>query len=229
MAAVSPPQSFSTSLFPGVSPWKALPSFGALIMLSRAIDLLLLGVVVASNTINLWVGSQSPIWLLKFFYKFIVLNSHCQKDLMCFLFSWQEVIRFRQSFLWPENSLLKWGAIICGRVCLAVPWILSLPSQTLSWTLLPSHTRGCWQMEHGQKTCLAFLGLMHKNLPSLSSHFCRLDVNIQGDSGSGEQRGQGLHWLRADCRPGADPFLADNCQVAVGWTGDEWEVKFYEW
>ena len=87
MAAVSPPPSFSTSLFPGISPWKALPSFGALIMLSRAIDLLLLGVVVASNTINLWVGSQSPIWLLKFFYKFIVLNSHCQKDLMCFLFS----------------------------------------------------------------------------------------------------------------------------------------------
>ena len=76
----------SAPLSSGLVPLES-PSFSALITPSLPIDLLLLGMVVTSYISNLWVVSLPPIWLLKSFYKFIVLNSHCLKDLMCFLFS----------------------------------------------------------------------------------------------------------------------------------------------
>lgn len=86
MVLVSPPPVHQPLTPSGQLPLESSSS-GALITPSHALDLLLLGVVVASYISNLWVVSLPPIWLLKSFYKFILLNSHCGEDLTCSLFS----------------------------------------------------------------------------------------------------------------------------------------------
>ena len=58
------------------------PSFSAL-TLSLPADILVLGVILTSIS-KFWAVSLPPVWLLKSFYKFIVLNFHCLKNLKCF-------------------------------------------------------------------------------------------------------------------------------------------------
>lgn len=198
------------------------PSFGVLIKPSRATDLLLLGVVVASYISNFWAASLTPVWLHKSFYKFIALNSHCWKDLKCFLVSWQETIRFKQLPVAWEHMSIQTGSYNMKQ---SMPGHPSNPFSVLPNTLLDSISQPCNGLLENSIWIKCMPGISRpdllKSFFSLSSPFCWMDFKIQCNSGSWCWGGQSLLLPGPLRLCGADPSHTKHCQLDLRWVRDK--------